>query len=69
MPRLRETEDKPSVDYAAEESMKLTKALARKCRLTEGKRTGRIEIEFYDPDDREALLENLYRMAREWNRK
>ena len=55
-----------AVDYAAEESLSLTKVLARKCRIVEGKRTGRIEIEFYNANDREVLLDNLYRMGSNW---
>lgn len=54
------------MDYAAEESLSLTKVLARKCRIVEGKRTGRIEIEFYNANDREVLLDNLYRMGNSW---
>ena len=40
--------------------------LARKGKLVEGKRTGRIEIEFYSANDREVLLDNLYRMGNSW---
>ncbi len=56
-------EEKPSkgvkVDYGAEVSRQLTAALGRKVRLVDGKKTGRIEIEFYGADDREALIELL----------
>lgn len=55
------------IDYAADVSLDLTKVLARKCRLIEGKRTGRIEIEYYDPNDREDLITNLYQMGKSWN--
>ena len=48
----------PVVDYAAEVSEQLSRALGRKVRLVEGRR-GRIEIEYYGPDDREALIEQL----------
>lgn len=44
------------VDYGAEVSHQLTAALGRKVRLVDGKKTGRIEIEFYGADDREALI-------------
>ena len=68
MPNLPERRQSPdTVDYAAEESISLTKALARKCRIVEGKRTGRIEIEFYNANDREVLLDNLYRMGDTWH--
>ena len=53
--------DKPAndplaVDYSAEVSNQLTAALGRRVRLVDGKKTGRIEIEFYGADDREALI-------------
>lgn len=67
MPALKEKAPAvDAVDYAAEESLSLTKVLARKCRIIEGKRTGRIEIEFYNANDREVLLDNLYRMGNSW---
>lgn len=47
------------VDYAAEVSESLSKILGRKVRLVEGRRTGRIEIEFYGSDDREELIHKL----------
>ncbi len=52
----------PVVDYAAEVSDILSKALGRKVRLVDGKRTGRIELEFYGADDREALIEKLKKL-------
>lgn len=58
-----ESEKKPSqdlrVDYAAEVSRQLSEALGRKVRLVDGKKIGRIEIEFYGADDRETLIELL----------
>lgn len=53
------SENKLSVDYAAEAANELTKLLGRKVKLTEGGRSGKIEIEFYGSDDREALIELL----------
>ncbi len=47
------------VDYSAEVSRQLSELLGRKVRLIDGKKTGRIEIEFYGADDREALIELL----------
>lgn len=52
----------PVVDYAAEVSDILSKALGRKVRLVDGKRTGRIELEFYGADDREVLIEKLKKL-------
>ena len=64
-PEEEEKEDTsalPMVDYAAEVSDILSKALGRKVRLVDGKRTGRIELEFYGADDREALIEKLKKL-------
>lgn len=51
-----------SVDYAAEISNELSKKLGRKVKLIDGKRNGKIEIEFYGEDDREALIEKLLKL-------
>ncbi len=48
-----------NVDYAAEISSELSAILGRKVKLVDGKRTGKIEIEFYGADDREALINAL----------
>lgn len=58
----------PVVDYAAETADWLCRVLARKVQLDIGKRNGggRITLEFYDADDREALIENLARMGKTW---
>ena len=55
--------DPLAVDYSAEVSNQLTAALGRKVRLVDGKKTGRIEIEFYGSDDREALIALLHRVG------
>ena len=49
----------PLVDYSAEVSAELEKILGRKVKLTEGRKTGKIEIEFYGADDREMLIDLL----------
>lgn len=51
-----------SVDYAAEVSKELSALLGRRVRLTDGKKTGKIELEFYGGDDREALIEKLKKL-------
>lgn len=51
-----------SVDYVAEISNELSKKLGRKVKLIDGKRNGKIEIEFYGADDREALIEKLLKL-------
>lgn len=48
-----------SVDYLAEAGKKLEKSLGRKVRLSEHGRNGRIILEYYGADDREALLNAL----------
>ncbi len=54
-----------SVDYAAEVSEQLSKLLGRRVKLTDGKKTGRIELEFYGADDREALINALKKLRTE----
>lgn len=60
--QTKEESSKINVDYAAEVSNELSKKLGRKVRLIEGKRNGKIEIEFYGADDREALIEKLLKL-------
>ena len=47
------------VDYVREVERELEGALGRKVKLVDGRKKGRIEIEFYGADDREKLIENL----------
>lgn len=61
-----EKADGELVDYAADTADYLSRVLARKVQLDIGKRGGRITLEFYDSDDREALIENLARMGKSW---
>ena len=55
--------DKPvdplAVNYAAEVAEELSKLLGRKVRLVEGARGGKIELDYYDADDRENLIDVL----------
>ena len=51
--------DPAEIDYAKEASVLLTKKFGRKVRLVEGKKGGKIEFEYYNSDDREALLSQL----------
>ena len=53
-----------NVDYSAEVANKLSLALGRKVKLIDGKKTGRIELEFYGADDREALIEALINLKK-----
>ena len=70
--KRREPEKKPTkseelfVDYIADTADYLSRTLARKVNIECGKRSGRIVLEFYDSDDREALIQNLVRMGGTW---
>lgn len=50
------------VDYLGEVSKKLEKSLGRKVKLTESGKRGKIVLEYYGSDDREALIELLERI-------
>jgi ParB family chromosome partitioning protein len=56
---IRQKSDPTEIDYAKEISTLLTKKLGRKVTLTEGRNSGKIELEFYDADDREMLIAQL----------
>jgi hypothetical protein len=56
--------DPLAVDYAAEVSEALSRTIGRKVRLIEGKKGGRIEIEYVGADDREALIELLQTLGK-----
>ena len=62
-PKAEKPDDgKIHVDYAAEVTKRLEKALGRRVKLSENGRRGRITLEYYGADDRERLisaLENL----------
>lgn len=53
----------PLVDYSAEISNELTALLGRKVVLIDGKKTGKIELEFYGSEDREALISALKKLG------
>ena len=55
----RQKSDPTEIDYAKEISTLLSKKLGRKVTLTEGRNSGKIELEFYDADDREMLIAQL----------
>ena len=58
-PKKTNAGEPPLVDYAAEVSDELSRILGRKVRLSEGRKGGRIELEYYDADDREKLIADL----------
>ncbi len=64
---LRKPKEEPvkseiSVDYCAEVGDRLSKSLGRRVKLIDGKKAGRIVLEFYGADDREALIEKLEKL-------
>ncbi len=65
---LKEKPEKPNtdivVDYVKEVERSLENALGRKVKLVDGRKSGRIELEFYGADDREALINNLLLFAK-----
>ena len=61
-PKKEKERDPLAVDYAAEAARRLSEKLGRKVRLVDGKKIGRIELEFYGADDREALLAALEKL-------
>ncbi len=48
-----------SVDYVRELERELETALGRGVRVVDGKKKGRIELEYYGAEDREKLIDNL----------
>lgn len=67
---LKEKPEKESVsnaiivDYVKEVERSLENALGRKVKLVDGRKGGRIELEFYGADDRENLINNLMLFAK-----
>ena len=57
--------DPLAVNYAAEVAEELSRLLGRKVRLLEGARGGRIELDYYDAEDRENLIAALRRLKKE----
>lgn len=58
-PKPVKAEDEIHVDYAAEVTKRLEKALGRKVKLVEQGKRGRITLEYYSADDRERLIDML----------
>ncbi len=62
-PQKPEKEDNPgnreNIDYAAELSSRMTSELGRRVKITDGKRTKKIEIEYSDNSDLEILVKKL----------
>lgn len=58
-PRAPKKENPSGVDYAAVMSAQLGQALGRKVNIVDGRKSGKIVLEYYGADDREALLQAL----------
>lgn len=58
-PKKKSEKDPNAVDYAAVMGAQLGQALGRKVNIVDGRKRGRIELEYYGADDREALLQAL----------
>jgi len=50
---------KPFVDYTKEVENRLTRSLGRKVKIVAGRKKGRLEIDYYDPDDLEVVIAAL----------
>lgn len=61
-----EPKEKPpvifQVDYVSECEKRLSKQLGRKVKITNGKRRGKFEMEFYGPEDLEVLMDALMKL-------
>ncbi len=71
---LRQQQEKPektgvTVNYVQEAEKRLTDALGRGVKFVGGQKKGRIALEFYSADDREALMEALMKMEKPWKNK
>ncbi|NLV86758.1 MAG: ParB/RepB/Spo0J family partition protein [Clostridiales bacterium] len=66
---FEKTEEAPTekqeveVDYIADTERRLTTALGRKVIIKNNKRRGKIELEYYGNDDREALIDTLFKFV------
>jgi len=57
-------EDPTKVDYVKEAERDLSNRIGRACRISHGKKKGRIEIEYYGVDDLNDLLEALHKLEK-----
>ena len=69
--RLLEKQDKPKkekdpneVDYVAVAERELSDRIGRACHIIQGRKKGRIEIEYYDTNDLNDLLEALHKLGK-----
>ena len=60
--------DGDGIDYAKEVSVELTRILGRRVTLHAGKTSGKVEIEYYNADDRESLIDLLRSVSTKLNK-
>lgn len=60
----KEQPDLYAVNYVAEAERELSTRIGRACHIIQGKKKGRIEIEYYDTDDLNNLLEALHTIGK-----
>lgn len=53
-----------TVNYAEEAARELSSRLGRGCKIVTGRKKGRIELEYYDLDDLNGLIDALYTMKK-----
>ncbi len=63
-PEPVQEKDGTAVDYLGECARELETALGRRVRMQQGRKSGKIELEYYDADDREALIEALRKLPK-----
>ena len=61
-PEPKKKEETLKVDYVAECEKQLSKHLGRGVKIVTGKKKGRFELEFYDQDDLQNLLDALMKL-------
>ena len=59
-----EKKDTLAVDYVAEAEKSLSARLGRACRISHGKKKGKVEIAYYGVDDLNQLLDALERLGK-----
>ena len=71
MAELAEKKDKPQksvnpleVDYLADTEKQLTSALGRRTQIRDSGKKGKVEMEYYGTDDREALIAALLQLSK-----
>lgn len=64
VPSKKKKKASDAIDYAEEMGNQLGKALGRKVSIVDGRKRGKIVLEYYGADDREALLKALLKLKK-----